>query len=43
MTPDEIILKFISIPIEGIEKDLLKVIWQVELKELSTGSEIEVL
>jgi hypothetical protein len=41
--PGEITIKLISILIEGIEKDLLRVIWQVVLATPSTGNEIELV
>ena len=43
MIPGEITIKLISILIEGIEKDLLRVIWQVVLATPSTGNEIELV
>jgi hypothetical protein len=39
--PGEITIKLISILIEGIENDLLRVIWQVVLATPKTGNEIE--
>ena len=36
-------MKTISMPIEGIEYVLLRVIWQVELTVVCTGSAIEAL
>jgi len=41
--PGEITIKLIYILIEGIENDLLRVIWQVVLATPSTGNEIELV
>ena len=43
MIPGEIMLKFISMATDGIEKDLLRVIWQVEFMAERTGREIGVV
>jgi len=41
--PGEITLKFIYMPIEGIENDLLRVIWQLVLTIPKVGRVIPVL
>lgn len=38
--PGEMIVNSISIPIDGIEKVLLRVIWQEVVTDASTGREI---